>query len=84
MTKLQAQACQLIGQLPEDKLEEIVTILKKATSENKEEKQAEQKVDRQKRHEAFEGLLKLREELIAMNIDWKAEVKQAMLEKYGV
>ncbi len=86
MTKLQAQACHLIEQLPEEKLAEVVSLLYKLTANVKsyDELPAKQEMERQQRLKAFEDLRKAREKLIAMNIDWEAELKEALHEKYGV
>ena len=45
---------------------------------------AKLEMERQQRLKAFEDLRKAREKLIAMNIDWEAELKEALHEKYGV
>ena len=84
MTTLQTEACQLIEQLPEEQVVEVVTLMKKMKSEAKseEEKRAEREAELQRRREGLEGLLKLREKLIAMDVDWAEEVKQAIKEKY--
>ena len=83
-TRQQAQA--LLAQIPEDRLQEIFALLKKFTSKecSDDEPLAEQKVERQQWLEAFEDLRKAREKLSAMNIDWEAELKEALHEKYGV
>ena len=85
MTKLQTQACHLIEQLSEETLVDVVAQLKELAAKKKteEERLAEQKAERQKRHDAYEELMKLREELIAMDIDWEAEKAAALKEKYG-
>ena len=85
MTKLQNQACNLIALLSEEKLVEIVELLKKMTS-NAEKENAmltEQRDERQKRLAALDELRKAREKLIAMNIDWETELEEALREKYG-
>ncbi len=85
MTKLQNQACHLIALLSEEKLVEIVELLKKMTS-NAEKENAmltEQRDERQKRLAALDELRKAREKLIAMNIDWETELEEALREKYG-
>ena len=80
------QAQELLAQLSEDKLQEIFAILKKLTSKecSDDELLTEQDAERQQRLKAFEDLKIAREKLIAMNIDWEAELKEALHEKYGV
>ena len=80
------QAQELLAQLSEDKLQEIIAILKKLTSKecSDDELLTEQDAERQQRLKAFEDLKIAREKLIAMNIDWEAELKEALHEKYGV
>ncbi len=80
------QAQELLAHLSEDKLQEIFAILKKLTSKecSDDELLTEQDAERQQRLKAFEDLKIAREKLIAMNIDWEAELKEALHEKYGV
>ncbi|MBQ7652193.1 MAG: hypothetical protein IJS15_14625 [Victivallales bacterium] len=86
MTTLQIKACRLIEQLPEAKLVEVINILNKFVSDVKSNTDsfAEQETERKKRLAALEELRKTREELIAMNIDWNTELREAFKEKYGV
>ena len=86
MTMLQNQACQLITLLSEDKLEEIVELLKKLTSnaEADDIMLQNQMNERQKRLAALDELRRAREKLISMNIDGETELKEALKEKFGV
>lgn len=86
MTAQQIKACRLIEQLPEETLTEVISLLNKLAFNVKSnnEQLAEQEKERQKRQGALEELRKTREELIAMNIDWEAELREAIREKYGM
>ena len=86
MTSQQVKACRLIEQLPEETLTGVITLLNNLASNVKSNtgQLAEQEKERQKKLAALEELRKTREELIAMNIDWETELKEAIREKYGV
>ena len=83
MTTLQ-QAQELLTQLPDEKLADVIVILKKLVLNLKTDNlPAKQEAERQKRLAALEDIRKTREELIAMDIDWKSELVEALKEKYG-
>ena len=86
MTAQQIKACRLIEQLPEETLRQAICILNKLVFNVKSNtaQLTEQETERQKRLAALEELRNTREELIALNIDWEAEVREAIREKYGV
>lgn len=88
MTALQAQAYQLIDQLPEEKLAEAVNFLKKVRTEVKttEERTQEEEAERRERMEAFARLEALCHNTPKLKISdekWDEELQNARLGKFA-
>jgi len=85
MTKLQAQACQLIKQLPEDKLTQAVELLNGLLDRQSFSKGSNGSMPSRKNDELFQKWMALREETLKYSFeDVETARKNAIAEKYGV
>ncbi len=86
MTALQAQAYQLIDQLPEEELISIVGLLKEKVKPMHKSSWDDniKSNELKRRREAYEDLQRVRAEIQKYDIaDWKEELSVGLEEKYG-
>ena len=79
------QAQELLMRLPENELQKVLQYMLSLSSETVDSNVAfDEENDRRTRMRALAELRKAREELIKLNINWKAELDEALKERYGI
>ncbi len=79
------QAQELLMRLPEKELQKVLQYMLSLTSATSDANTGPNEEDDIKaRLKALAELRKAREEIIKLNIDWKAELAEAMKERYGI
>ena len=79
------QAQELLMRLPENELQKVLQYMLSLSSETVDSNVAfDEENDRRTRMHALAELRRAREELIKLNINWKAELDEALKERYGI
>ena len=79
------QAQELLTHLPENELQKVLQYMLSLASVSPDTNiEPNEEDDIKARLKALAELRKAREEIIKLNIDWKAELDEAMKERYGM
>ncbi len=79
------QAQELLTRLSENELQKVLQYMLSLTSASPDTNTvANEEDDRNARLNALAELREMRKEILQLNIDWKAELDEAMKERYGI